>query len=109
VAWPSWEETSVIERHLRICANEGARLWDVPRGVVDHYGDGRIFHWPSQDPGECSAILVKWLDEGRVTVLRSVGTGYEDLSDEEVRGVLGDPARWTAESGYEVYLKDEWR
>lgn len=50
-----------------LAVHEGAFLFELPAGAVDHTRDGVVQHgpWP---PDECSRCLLTWFDHGWITL-----------------------------------------
>jgi hypothetical protein len=53
--------------HMWLAVHEGAFLFEIPDGAIDHTRDGIVRHgpWPPED---CSRCLLTWFDHGWITL-----------------------------------------
>jgi hypothetical protein len=91
---------------------EGAFLFEVPLGAIDHTRDGVVQHgpWP---PKECSRCLLTWFDHGWITLYVLSEQLFRWSSDDDAlmrdpvdetvriveqdraRAILAEPETWT--------------
>lgn len=94
---------------LRWSALEEAPLWEVPLGCTDLVQGGPVEHGPWL-PGDCSDVLVRWLDEGLIGLfVASPGDSPEDLETSAARSLLSSPAEWNEDRRTFLCVPDHGR
>jgi hypothetical protein len=111
-----WSEERIEDFHseMWLAVHEGAFLFELPGGSVDHTADGIVKHgpWPAED---CSQAMLTWFDHGWIMLyvlpeqLFRWGPGADALvtdpddssvrllDHDSARIILADPRTWTSE------------
>jgi hypothetical protein len=111
--WPR-ERFEDFRSEMWLAVHEGAFLFELPGGSVDHTPDGLLQHGPWL-PEDCSKVLLTWFGHGWIALLVPPEQQFRwasidvvlvpDSSDpswlhfetDQARSILAEPQTWTSE------------
>ena len=93
----NWDDLTRVEQRLLLAADEGTELGHITLPDRIAQGDRSYVALPALDPEECTQVLLRWFDQGYLTVYRFPGN--DEMPNSDGRALVADPDRWGFDAG----------